>query len=136
MSTTVVLIPGDGIGPEITAATLRVLEAAGAEIVYGPQYAQLSYHEQQGDFNGFLASMKREGLRPNGFNLFSAHQMSSCRIGGSPSQGVVNPEGETYEVQNLYVADSSIFPTAVGVNPMLAIMAAAHLIAQGIKGKF
>ncbi|MGI9330446.1 MAG: isocitrate/isopropylmalate dehydrogenase family protein [Gammaproteobacteria bacterium] len=32
MSTNAVLIPGDGIGPEITAATLRVLEAAGAEI--------------------------------------------------------------------------------------------------------
>lgn len=32
MTTSAVLIPGDGIGPEITAATLRVLEAAGAEI--------------------------------------------------------------------------------------------------------
>jgi len=32
MSTNVVLIPGDGIGPEITAATLKVLEAAGAEL--------------------------------------------------------------------------------------------------------
>ena len=32
MTTTAVLIPGDGIGPEITAATVRLLDAAGAEI--------------------------------------------------------------------------------------------------------
>jgi len=32
MSVTVTLIPGDGIGPEVSSATLRVVEAAGAEI--------------------------------------------------------------------------------------------------------
>ena len=32
MKTTVTLMPGDGIGPEVTAATVRVLEVAGAEI--------------------------------------------------------------------------------------------------------
>jgi len=32
MTRTITLIPGDGIGPEVTAATVRVLEAAGAEI--------------------------------------------------------------------------------------------------------
>jgi len=33
------LIPGDGIGPEITDATLRVLDAAGAEIAWDEQLA-------------------------------------------------------------------------------------------------
>jgi isocitrate dehydrogenase (NAD+) len=37
--TTVTLIAGDGIGPEVAAATLRVLEAAGAEIDWEPQIA-------------------------------------------------------------------------------------------------
>ena len=32
MTRTITLIPGDGIGPEVTAATLRVLEAAGAKL--------------------------------------------------------------------------------------------------------
>ncbi len=31
MSTTITLLPGDGIGPEVTAATVRVLEAVGAD---------------------------------------------------------------------------------------------------------
>jgi isocitrate dehydrogenase (NAD+) len=34
MSTTVTLIPGDGIGPDITVATTRILDAAGADIVW------------------------------------------------------------------------------------------------------
>ena len=42
MSTTITLIPGDGIGPEITEATLRVLEAAGADLEYDRQLAGMS----------------------------------------------------------------------------------------------
>jgi isocitrate dehydrogenase (NAD+) len=34
MATPVTLIPGDGIGPSITDATLRILDAAGADLVY------------------------------------------------------------------------------------------------------
>ncbi|HEX7117577.1 MAG TPA: isocitrate/isopropylmalate family dehydrogenase [Longimicrobiales bacterium] len=39
MKHTVTLIPGDGIGPEITEATLRVLDAAGAEVEWDAQIA-------------------------------------------------------------------------------------------------
>ena len=40
MAATVTLIPGDGIGPEVTHATVRVLEAAGAEIIWEEKQAQ------------------------------------------------------------------------------------------------
>ena len=39
MATTVTVIPGDGIGPEVTEATLAVLDAAGAELEYDEQQA-------------------------------------------------------------------------------------------------
>ncbi len=39
MSTPVTLIPGDGIGPSIADATVRVLEAAGADIAWDTQVA-------------------------------------------------------------------------------------------------
>jgi isocitrate dehydrogenase (NAD+) len=39
MSTTITVIPGDGIGPEVTAATLEILKAAGAELDYDTQHA-------------------------------------------------------------------------------------------------
>jgi len=40
-------------------------------------------------------------------------------MGDDPSKSVVNPVGETWEVENLYVADTSVLPTATGVPPMV-----------------
>jgi isocitrate dehydrogenase (NAD+) len=42
MTRTITVIPGDGIGPEVTEATLRVLDAAGAELEYDEQLAGLT----------------------------------------------------------------------------------------------
>lgn len=49
MATPVTLIPGDGIGPDITAATLRILEAAGADIEWDQQLAGMAAVEAIGD---------------------------------------------------------------------------------------
>src|SRR5687768_10620606 len=46
MATTVTLIPGDGIGPDITDATLRVLEAAGVDILWETQLAGIAAVEK------------------------------------------------------------------------------------------
>ncbi|HSR52549.1 MAG TPA: GMC family oxidoreductase N-terminal domain-containing protein [Acidobacteriota bacterium] len=73
------------------------------------------------------------GWEPNRHSLFSAHQMSTCRMAGSSSLGAVRPSGRCWEVENLYVADASALPKCSGVNPMLTIMALAHHTAQSIK---
>ena len=49
MTPTVTLIPGDGIGPEITAAVVRVLAAAGADIEWDRQLAGMAALEETGD---------------------------------------------------------------------------------------
>jgi isocitrate dehydrogenase (NAD+) len=49
MSTPVTLIPGDGIGPPITAATQRILEAAGAGITWDEQVAGMAGVAKYGD---------------------------------------------------------------------------------------
>lgn len=49
MATTVTLIPGDGIGPSISSATVRLLEAAGAEIEWDTQYAGMAGIARYGD---------------------------------------------------------------------------------------
>jgi isocitrate dehydrogenase (NAD+) len=49
MGTPVTLIPGDGIGPSISSATVRILEAAGADIEWDTQYAGLAGVEKFGD---------------------------------------------------------------------------------------
>jgi isocitrate dehydrogenase (NAD+) len=49
MSTTITVIPGDGIGPEVTEATLRVLREAGADLEYDERPAGLGALERLGD---------------------------------------------------------------------------------------
>jgi isocitrate dehydrogenase (NAD+) len=42
MSTTITVIPGDGIGPEVTAATLEILRASGAQLDFDEQQAGIA----------------------------------------------------------------------------------------------
>lgn len=49
MPTTVTLIPGDGIGPEITIATVRILAAAGADVEWDQQVAGMGAARTAGD---------------------------------------------------------------------------------------
>jgi len=77
----------------------------------------------------------QRGYVTNDMSLFSAHQMSSCRMGGKASMAAFDPEGESYEVKNLFIADASALPTATGVNPMISIMGLAHRNAQIIKSR-
>jgi choline dehydrogenase-like flavoprotein len=116
-----------------TLEALRVQRAAGALEVCSPHYETLIFRDGgDTDFEQFLAAVGRASFAPNRFGLFSAHQLSSCRLAASAKQGVVDPSGETYEIKNLYVADGSLFPTACGVNPMLSIMGLAHYLAQSM----
>jgi choline dehydrogenase-like flavoprotein len=113
---------------------LRVQRAAGAREIYGPHNDSVTFRGgNERDFERFLAHVRGLGVRPNHIGMFCAHQMSSCRIGGSAAQGALSPEGESYEVRNLFVADASALPTSTGVNPMITIMSTAHHIAQHVK---
>jgi isocitrate dehydrogenase (NAD+) len=68
MSTPVTLIPGDGIGPSISSATVRVLEAAGADIEWDIQYAGQAGVAKYGDPipEATLDSIKRTRLALKG----------------------------------------------------------------------
>ncbi|HKD74738.1 MAG TPA: GMC family oxidoreductase, partial [Ktedonobacterales bacterium] len=81
----------------------------------------------------FAREIEEHGLEPNRVMLFSAHQMSTCRMAADSRRGVVNNDNAVFGVRGLYVADGSTFPAATGVNPMLTILAVAHRAAQAIK---
>lgn len=116
---------------------LRVHRAAGAEMVYGPHVNCMSFECSGSDeeFERYLQRVENTGSRTNHLGLFCAHQMSTCRIGGSATLGAISPEGESFEVRNLFVADGSSLPTSTGVNPMITILATAHHIAQHVKSR-
>jgi len=55
----------------------------------------------------------------------SRHIMGGLRMGNDPSQSVCNRFGRFHDVENLYCADSGVFPTASGYNPTPTIIAMA-----------
>jgi choline dehydrogenase-like flavoprotein len=115
---------------------VRLLAAAGAHTI-GGLYNNLEPYaaRSDGDLEAYLGRIERRGYIKNDMTLFSAHQMSSCRMAGSAALGAVNPEGESYEVPGLFVADASALPSATGVNPMISIMTLAHRVAQAVKAR-
>jgi len=116
-------------------AAAHIHVAAGAETVYLPHNTLPTLHAQAGVLQNpaVLDSLPQLSWKPNQFGLYSAHQMSTCRMGGDAATHPLKPNGETVEVQGLFVADGSAFPACSGVNPMLTIMALAHFTAQGLK---
>ena len=52
-----------------------------------------------------------------------AHTIGTCRMGGDREKAVVNPDGRSFDIPNLYISDNSTFPSALSANPALTIMA-------------
>jgi choline dehydrogenase-like flavoprotein len=52
-----------------------------------------------------------------------AHQAGTCRFGTDPAHSVLDPDCKAHELDNLYVVDTSFFPSIGAVNPALTAMA-------------
>jgi choline dehydrogenase-like flavoprotein len=63
----------------------------------------------------------------------SQHPLGTCRMGTSPTGSVVDPDGQVWQLPELYIADGSIVPTSLGVNPQLSIMTLATRIAWKLR---
>jgi len=64
-----------------------------------------------------------------------AHQAGTCRFGADPATSVLDGNCKAHELDNLYVVDTSFFPSIGAVNPALTAMANAlrvgdHLLSR------
>jgi choline dehydrogenase-like flavoprotein len=100
--------------------------AAGATEVY-PNIGRASVIRR-----GELADFEVTTLKPSELRLEAFHPMGSARIAANPKEGVCAPNGAVNGVDDLYVADASLFPTSVGVNPMMTIIAFSKQVAEGL----
>ncbi len=66
----------------------------------------------------------------------TVHPLGGCPIGTTPSTGVVNQNGEVFNNENLYIADGSVLPAAVGPNPSLTIAALSNKFAVELVKKW
>lgn len=63
---------------------------------------------------------------------YGAHAMGGCRMGSDPNSSVVNEYGQSHDIPNLFICDTSVFITGSGVNPTLTAMAIASRSADHI----
>jgi choline dehydrogenase-like flavoprotein len=69
---------------------------------------------------------------PDGLMIGSAHPQGGNKMGSNVDECVVDSDCKVYGFENLYVCDASVFPTALGVNPQLTVMALATITANKI----
>jgi choline dehydrogenase-like flavoprotein len=63
----------------------------------------------------------------------TAHQAGTARFGSDPATSVLDLDCKAHELDNLYIADASFFPSIGAVNPTLTIIANALRVADKIK---
>jgi choline dehydrogenase-like flavoprotein len=66
------------------------------------------------------------------YSMITTHLFGAARMGIDPKTSVVGPDFQAHEARGLWVVDSSVFPTNLGVNPQHSIMGMSRLAATRI----
>ena len=70
---------------------------------------------------------------PGKVSVSAAHLQGGCGMGRTPADSVTDERGVVHGVPWLYVADASLFPNSVEINPYLTIMALADRVAERVR---
>ena len=103
--------------------------AAGATEVF-PGRLGLARIERESDIDTALPM----DISPAELMLYASHPMGTCRMGVDPATSVVDPHGKVWGWANLRIADASVFPTSLGVNPQVTTMAMGLMVGHSIAG--
>lgn len=79
-----------------------------------------------------LEALQRARISPRDLEMITFHIMGTCRMGENPATSVVNSFGQSHDLENLFIADASLFPSPIGINPMVTIQALATRNAEYI----
>lgn len=112
---------GDGDRKRLLAGireTCRVFFAAGALEVYTGIVGSQPIGRVQD-----IEAVVRDDIPARDLYLYASHPMSTVRMGSDPNRAAVDPDGRVFGWDNLFVADASVFPTSLGVNPQVSTMA-------------
>lgn len=113
--------------PRVIRVMSEIFFAAGAREVFPPILGQRGVTADE------LARLDLDRIPAMKLECSSQHPLGSARMGVSADMSVVDASGRAWDVDGLYVADGSVVPTSLGVNPQLTIMALATRIAHGLR---
>ena len=109
----------------------QVYFAAGAEAVYPTSYVDLEMRQHELRTNRDIEKFISERIRkPDDLTLSTAHPQGGNPMSDDRRIGVVGSDFRVHGSDNLFVCDASIFPTSIGINPQLTIMAMADYAAH------
>ena len=69
---------------------------------------------------------------PRRMRLEAFHPLGTALMDADPSRGVAAANGAVHGHDGLYIADGSLFPSSIGVNPMMTVIAMAARVARGV----
>ena len=109
----------------------------------GQRRLQISYtiaDSEQARISAFRQAMKKL-LQPRRYLLLKqadnnqriAHVCGTCRFGIDPQASVCDANNRVHALSNLYIADSSVFPSSGGINPSLTIAALSLRLAEHLR---
>jgi choline dehydrogenase-like flavoprotein len=114
-----------------TVTSARIFFAAGAKRVHVPMASNPMVEASDVEH---LDSIADEGrIRTGSVTVSAAHLQGGCGMGATPADSVTDAYGQVHGVPWLFVADASLFPDAVEINPYLTIMALADRVAEHIR---
>jgi len=77
-----------------------------------------------------LAKVITDDIPAARLRTYASHPMGTCRMGADPTSSVLGPDGRVWEMENVYVADASTFPSSLGVNPQVTTMATGLMVGE------
>ncbi|HEV7771747.1 MAG TPA: GMC family oxidoreductase [Conexibacter sp.] len=84
---------------------------------------------------GLPGGVSPERARARDLKLMAFHPLGTARADARAEHGVVDGDLQLHGAQGVYVADGSVVPSSLGVNPQLTIMALATRLAYGLLGR-
>lgn len=115
---------------EATRAASRIFFAAGALRVHAPS-AEPPLLEAW-EAHRIEQRIHRKHFRTGAISVSAAHLMGGCGMGSGPADSVTEAWGRVHGRPWLRVADASLFPDALEINPYVTIMALADRVAEGV----
>ena len=114
-----------------TRASAQIFFAAGALRVHAPS-ADPPLIERR-DAGRVDRLIDERHFLPGRVSVSAAHLMGGCGMGRTTTDSVTDSWGRAHGVPWLRVADASLFPDSLEINPYLTVMALADRVADGIK---
>jgi choline dehydrogenase-like flavoprotein len=114
-----------------TRASARIFFGAGAVRVHAPTAEP--HIIERGEASAIDARITAAHFVPGTTTVSAAHLMGGCGMGGAVADSVCDGWGRVHGVPWLRVADASLFPDSLEINPYLTVMALADRTAEAVR---